>query len=233
MTLPELVVFRLLGPLVGRQPNGDWVLRRDVPRIFKYLYKRQSRVKIAVSAEWDPQLTSGFLENITVEIKGVRRSLKSLIAPGCLFAKVWSRWLFSWLCRPHATPMPVIAQEDGSPTKYWLSRIKEASGVALSKMLVFESCYAISTDLDTTFYTTPKDILTWDRFKSGLKQYDDEISSDDDSDRAPACKGLKAVSAKPPHNAYRHDVLMQGLLGAAEVEAYDDGASSDSDDFEL
>ncbi|KAJ6546678.1 acid phosphatase-domain-containing protein [Mycena vulgaris] len=154
MNLPDLVAFDLDGTFWKRSSNNSLVLRPDIARIMTYLYNH--KVKMAVcSRHGSQQEAQDFFTQHSITIKGVKRTLMSLIAPGCF----------------------VIKNRD---KKYHFRVVNKQTGITFGDMLLFDDLQVnsdVHTGLGVNFSKVGSQGLDWKSFKNGLKSFDDSSSS--------------------------------------------------------
>ncbi|KAJ6534388.1 acid phosphatase-domain-containing protein [Mycena capillaripes] len=158
-SLPELVAFDLDGTL-WKLKHGDLVLRRDMAKIMRYLYR--NKVKLAICSKHDSkQEAIDFFKDNTVRIHGVDKTLRSLIAHGCFIIQSTDK-------RDHFV------------------RVHEATGIAYSDMVFFDDDIAnkVVERKGVNFYQVGSAGLDWRTFDAGLAKYDycASSSSEDDED---------------------------------------------------
>ncbi|KAJ6610559.1 magnesium-dependent phosphatase-1 [Mycena sp. CBHHK59/15] len=151
MTLPELVAFDLDGTFWKRKASGQLALRPYIEKIMKYLHI--NGVDMAVCSNHDDeQEAKDFFKQTTIDIKSRKRTLMSLIKPGCF----------------------VI--QSGNKNAHFQT-VKKKSGVSYSDMLFFDDDPDngnVEEDKGVNFIEVGQPGLDWETFKRGLKVYNQE-----------------------------------------------------------
>ncbi|KAJ6487152.1 acid phosphatase-domain-containing protein [Mycena vitilis] len=158
-SLPELVAFDLDGTLWKRK-HGELVLRPEVARIMRYLYR--NKVKLAICSKHDSkQEAVDFFKDNTVRIYGEDKTLWSLIAHGCFVIQSTEK------------------------TAHFV-RVQEKTGIDFSDMVFFDDDIAnnVVKRKGVNFCHVGSRGLDWRTFDAGLAKFNycASSSSEDDED---------------------------------------------------